>query len=46
MGFVMQGVGDEAEEGPRTGLYSGFSTTRSPHQLGAKTAIEGWADVP
>jgi hypothetical protein len=46
MGFVIQVVGDKAEEGPHTGLYSGFSTTRSPHRLGAKTAIEGFADAP
>jgi hypothetical protein len=46
MGFVIQLVSDKAEEGPHTGLYSGFSTTRSPHQLGAKTAIEGCAAVP
>ena len=46
MGFVIQAVGGEAAERPRTGLYSAVSDNAATGRLGANTAIAGSRDTP
>ncbi|WP_158073548.1 hypothetical protein [Actinophytocola xanthii] len=46
MGFVIQVVAGKAEGRPRTGSYLACPDNAASGGLGAKTAIEGFEDVP